>query len=176
MKPAIVLATYAVLALANSSAAGYELTSHAFVTREAFRVFASERPLALQSLGLSDRTTPTDESTSLGNVYFDVWQSVVDWRMESDFEAPFLRNLSVDRLSVIGWVMRGAIREDDLTWGNPQDDYFGNFIRVTNHFFDPAFNRGLWSYPRASDWAIGTNDAFAQPNVVNYDRDRKSVV
>jgi len=85
-------------------------------------------------------------------------------------------------LRVNGWLMTGAIREDDNPEeSNPKDDPYqpgGAIHREFNHFFDPYFDRPLtvtgsqvlqWSYGqpirKAVDWALGTADAFSDPDI-----------
>lgn len=50
--------------------------------------------------------------------------------------------------TITGWVMRGAVREDDNTLETPlinvpDNDPAPVFNRVFGHFFDPANNKGL---------------------------------
>ncbi|HSQ80582.1 MAG TPA: hypothetical protein VLU54_05495, partial [Casimicrobiaceae bacterium] len=78
-----------------------------------------------------------------------------------------------------GWLLMGAIREDDNPEeANPKDDPYhsgGVFHREFNHFFDPYFDRPLTvpllqtlygSEPirRAYDWALGTANALSDPS------------
>ncbi|WP_132973198.1 hypothetical protein [Thiogranum longum] len=80
------------------------------------------------------------------------------------------------QFKILGWLMRGAIREDDFTpkifpcgleADNPQDDPYGNIDRPINHFFDPVNNReltiGVDPRETAVNWALGSSDAFATP-------------
>ncbi len=77
--------------------------------------------------------------------------------------------------SLPGWLMLGAIREDDVPFdagaleNNPQDEPNGPFIRVRNHFFDPYNDRGLNSALAAGfsapDW--GLTDTFGSNNHFN---------
>jgi len=67
-------------------------------------------------------------------------------------------------LSVPGWLIRGAIREDDDSSADepsPKEDSFGEFHRVFSHFHDPVNNRGLTVGIRlgakAADWALDPN-------------------
>jgi hypothetical protein len=87
-------------------------------------------------------------------------------------------------LRPVGWLMRGAIREDDvgkiisthftkIFADNPLDDpYYPNLVRVLHHFFDPAKNKPFDLFvpflseiepspTRAPDWAFGYVDSFA---------------
>lgn len=91
-------------------------------------------------------------------------------------------------LTIRGWMIRGAIREDDVYYrptaerNNPQDDLCTQHTqpcwRVLNHFFDPYNNRqlsilppliGEWRMPvaKSPDWAYGATDAFATAPSLN---------
>ncbi len=62
--------------------------------------------------------------------------------LPTPYEAKFMKETS--RLSIDGWLMRGAIREDDFPLllnskdNNPQDYPFTTRYRVLHHFFDPT--------------------------------------
>lgn len=82
-------------------------------------------------------------------------------------------------LPLQNWLVRGAIREDDL--GLLQVTQFrldsvcsnfstwGDFTRVFNHFYDPAFDKGMPGCPpgsvceRTVAWALGNADATGLP-------------
>ncbi len=81
-----------------------------------------------------------------------------------------------DHFRVGGWVMRGAIREDDNNIENGQnadpklksDEPGGVFNRVLGHFFDPKNNSGLATasipiQPRATDWALAPGTKVNTP-------------
>src|SRR5664279_776924 len=87
----------------------YELSTHALVTRDAFRMFGSERPSAIDSLGLVRQVSELEEARGLGQIYLDVWGLAVVPRYESSFERGYYRRLQVDPLSIVGWTIRGAI-------------------------------------------------------------------
>lgn len=93
------------------------------------------------------------------------------------FEDDIIREkLDIHPLSISGWLMRGAIREDDHIGRrapNPQDDPYNNndWIldnRPLHHFYDPRNDQGLRVGLRigqkAPDWGIGADDAFADTN------------
>ena len=86
-------------------------------------------------------------------------------------------------LPIQNWLLRGAIREDDmgdgiglagLLGGDCRLKFLltvpsqpGRITRSYRHFFDPEFNRGLdvlgTTYPKAVDWALGNQDSFSTP-------------
>jgi len=88
-----------------------------------------------------------------------------------------------ERLPIQNWLLRGAIREDDmgdgvglagllggdcsLDWALTVPWQPGRITRSYRHFFDPEFNKGLNvlgdDYPKAVDWALGYQDSFANP-------------
>lgn len=99
------------------------------------------------------------------------------------------KNPNPDYLKVNGWLLRGAVREDDLgdVFGvprgpDPHDDPYGPLWRVMNHFFDPLNNTPLTLsavqaavfskatgesvFHKAPDWALGTQDVFTDPTVI----------
>ncbi len=76
--------------------------------------------------------------------------------------------------SITGWLMRGAVREDDNKIETPDsDEPNGVFNRVYGHFFDPVNNRGLTvggstQGPRSVDWAFDTGSATIISGRRNY--------
>ncbi len=156
----------------------YEFATHAALTREAYR-FSRLNPEQLYSpasgslivaLGLDRR------DGDLGFVYIDLAATGPKVRValpldnrqfgerkidDANKESGFARKLP----SLAGWLMLGAIREDDVPYdageveNTPQDDPAGAFVRVMHHFHDPYFDRplvvGAGPTPnRAVDWAI----------------------
>lgn len=147
----------------------YELATHGRMTNEAFNTsrLATDSQL-LNDLGFS-------KDTLLGEDYFDISGATIQPRSTKPFESSFKRMPEgVDPRSLSGWLMRGAIREDDLgsvagiqIGTNPHDDPYGDINRVFNHFFDPYNNQALTyvsGAKKAPDWAAGSNDIFSQPN------------
>lgn len=82
------------------------------------------------------------------------------------------QNSATRLLPIRNWVVRGGIREDDLKPGdyNPKDgpapdpDPRSPSERVFNHFYDPVHDQPLTVVvafgKKATDWALGTVDAF----------------
>jgi hypothetical protein len=119
----------------------------------------------LKRLGLIDR------SFALGGSYVDIGALLK--RDVTSFERGVINSVGATDItgitlpganSIPGWILRGAIREDDNTLETPQgspagDEPGGVFSRVFGHFFDPVNNRGLTVLgnnvgPRSPDWAI----------------------
>lgn len=79
-------------------------------------------------------------------------------------------------LSIQNWLIRGAIREDDVKAPfysarsgcdvvRPDSDPRGNFMRVFNHFYDPVHDSSLaggsLDESKSVNWALGVQDSFA---------------
>lgn len=159
---------------ASSLAPAYELKTHSDTTIEAFQRSALFRsPWIAKDLGI-DLTN----SNVWGDRYFEAAGGTVFERHADSFERDLI---TVDDLSVAGWLARGAVREDDLSllgcgvsklaaaadgrWPrqcNPRDAADNSLDRVLNHFYDPRLDRGLTagvSGSKAVDWAIVGTDA-----------------
>ena len=87
---------------------------------------------------------------------------------------------TVTFLPIQNWLMRGDLREDDLspflyssiasaTCGQPDIDPYGAFARVLNHFYDPIHDAGNLG-AKSVDWALGYVDSFATPPVLDTNR------
>jgi hypothetical protein len=165
----------------------YELTTHARLTYSALlqsRTYAElEFPFRL---GLS-RGWYTD----LGSTYFDISFGTSNLRNATrfDFDQDKMPDADIYGFGIdqyrnrpYGWLMAGAVREDDSgrgsQWFNegffnveeePLDDPWGNFNRFCNHFFDPLHNRPLTAscffdtYDSAPIWALGVYGPFSTP-------------
>src|SRR5450755_4145843 len=153
------------------TAAGYEFSTHAAMTREAFARWTGDPG----NLDVLDRLGLTPKKDSLGSVYFSM-SSVPQERLASpkdntDFGRRHFDAANPPSLadppkfeSIAGWLMLGAIREDDVPFdayaveNTPQDEPLGPFVRVFNHFYDPFFDRALFVAATvgspAPDWAI----------------------
>ena len=164
------------ISLCFGSAQGYELATHSRLTEQAFlRSNLVQDQQLLGNLGLSKLPS----LNPFGDIYFDVSGSQAPMRSVNDFEKALMSDPNQYR-SIKGWLMRGAIREDDVPQGygsNPQDDPNGQIIRVLNHFYDPANNspltvggRNLWLTKPAPTWAMGSTDAFSSPNTADTSR------
>ncbi len=151
----------------------YELATHANLAEKAYQAsILGKDQQFLGDLGLD----PVDPN-AFGEVYYDITLLGARERRQNDFERLRMPNEGRDFLTIQGWLMRGAIREDDLgeilgfqVGGDPHDDPDGNIFRVFNHFYDPVHDRPLTTCfvepgtRNAPDWAIGSTDAFREPN------------
>ena len=162
----------ALLVLGARSGGAYELATHGRLTLHAFQRSIADTDYMLNGLGI---TTDT-----LGNDYYDVYRGNIYTRSKKDFEQTEPRMpKNVDPVSIVGWLMRGAIREDDHIGSrapNPKDDPYNNndWIldnRPLHHFYDPRNDQGLHVGLRigqkAPDWGIGADDAFADANAAD---------
>ncbi len=150
-------------------AQSFDVHTHAAMTAAAsaqstFTQSPTASALALK-LGLSDPAFVG------GKQYFDLGIST----KKRDLNIKLARNLFIDlqepslglaipdEYSLSGWIIQGAIREDDNQFETPDsDEPDGIFNRVFGHFFDPRNNRGLTAYgvtlgDRAVDWALSPN-------------------
>jgi hypothetical protein len=164
-----------------SPVCAYEVASHAAMTREALMQcqLNPTSPSLFVQLGIAGK------NPSLGNTYFDIGpdgsstERVLD-PMETKGrgfgprkikEANLKSSFQPEPDSLPGWLMLGAIREDDVPFdegaveNNPQDDPDGPLTRVLSHFFDPYDDRALTVTTqlgaKAPDWATGTGNHFS---------------
>jgi hypothetical protein len=144
----------------------YDLATHGRLTQQASTRSRLPDQELLARLGITESANP------FGMQYYDVSGSQVMPRSQNAFENKIIREAGVGELTIVGWLMRGAIREDDLgeiaglkVGGDPHDDPYGNIFRVFHHFYDPVFNRALTTTAgvlgsRSPEWATGTVNAF----------------
>lgn len=142
----------------------YELHTHGAITRQAYELSILSDPVVLNDMGL------TAETRFLGANYYDLRGGVARARLVKPFEQEIIENLGIDALTLQGWLMRGAIREDDMPWpsgDNPQDVPSPDlpFYRVFNHFYDPVYNRPLTVPPAFQGWLVALNDGAVQTAV-----------
>jgi len=179
----------------------YELATHANMTAAAHNasVLGANGPVVEKRLGLDIWVrSSTPFRTGIGDFYFDVHPSDgrVLARRSQSYEARWMPGgpLNTDQLRIIGWLMRGAIREDDggtVAGGwkfEPLDDPFGNFNRYCNHFYDPVNVRGSLGRAftgycfgetplDAVQWALGSLDPFqSEPVELTTRRNHYSVL
>lgn len=178
----------------------YETDTHALMTFHSFDRSVLAQPDTLQRLGL-DRFEalqpfhfPDDVPyTPERDAYFDyqptLWQQQLigeTFRRKingyelAQFPLEFRGSVnSAKQLQLKAWLMRGAVREDDLILSSykeetpPDIDPHGELTRVYHHFYDPIFDQGLSvAFPcsalpgaipsgcvKSTDWAMGVVDA-----------------
>ena len=140
----------------------FEVTTHAVITKQAWDRFVAIDPIAMNRLGLVDlknafsTTGYYDYRPNSGEVPFK--------RYSLDFDLNIIGRIGGEPYSVSGWLMRGAIREDDdvsKTDESPKEDTRGDIHRVFSHFQDPANSNRALTIPTlgqlgasASDWAL----------------------
>jgi hypothetical protein len=164
-------------AAAGSTSYAYELGTHGALTYEAYKRSVLTDADFLKQLGVVNAEKP------FGQIYYDISGPETRERTRQPFEEDQVARrmpLGTRPLSIEGWLMRGAIREDDLMWpvgDNPQDDPYSTLgiMRVCNHFYDPINNQpltikgvkpcSLLFQPNdiAPQWAMGSTDVFASP-------------
>ena len=171
----------------SANSVGYDLATHAHITLEAFnQSLLQSDPARLRDLGI-----PSLQYTTLGDKYFDIRGNDVQPRESYPFDfdlkkMPGVEGANADRRipsRLHGWLMRGAIREDDsgemagvyfADEREPQDDPFVNINRWCNHFFDPLTYFALTdpnavvlcltdTHASAPVWASGAIDPFQTP-------------
>lgn len=160
----------------SSDAFAYELGTHARMT---FKAFAASK-LTQDPQLLTDYGLDVLQDNPFGEMYVDTSGIQNSVRNVSGFENGFMVDQSsppaippgTSPLSISGWLMRGAIREDDVPGEPQEEDPYGNIYRVFNHFYDPIFNRPLtvggilpgsvFGDPNepAPNWGIGTSNAL----------------
>lgn len=110
MKTVRVVALLIVLFVTSSIALAYELRTHALLTYNAVA-----RSVLLRDSSLSKDLGVNVSSTAvIGTRYFDGTAVAPRERTARKFEGDRMRGLLVHQQSVIGWLLRGAIREDDV--------------------------------------------------------------
>lgn len=158
MKAIRIFALLIVLFFTRSIVLAYELRTHALLTYNAVA-----RSILLRDPSLSkDLGVDVSSAAVIGARYFDGTAVAPRERTARKFEADRMPDL-VHEQSVIGWLMRGAIREDDVALTgclaikyearnfleecNPRDDPYGDIERPLHHFYDPIADRGLNRFP-----------------------------
>ena len=152
----------------------YDLVTHAALTEQTFVRFLSEKPMTLSDLGFLGSLGDPRAPGPFGVHYFHLGSpfAAPPQRDANPFEAGliYIVDQSLPATSTTGWLMTGAIREDDYPTGpNPKnEDPYGYIVRSLSHFYDPVFNRpltvgGALGAP-APTWATGAADPFGQPN------------
>lgn len=178
------------------SAFAYETDTHAYITAAAWRQsvlgpsFTAPNDVWVR-LGLERRESSTlfrpalpiqlrpldDQYLDVGPIGMAFERSALPYEAQKMAAAQAILRASdarlaplLEPLSLSGWLMRGAIREDDLAaeyYGDgdrPDIDPHGEITRVFNHFFDPISNTPLCPFAscaKSINWALGLEDALA---------------
>ncbi len=144
----------------------FDIHTHAAMSAEAmaqskFSRSPNTSALLLQ-LGLRDA------NGVFGNRYVGFGSPLIS-RFATDYEGKVMESMRIPfpafpgTQTITGWVIRGAVREDDNTFETPRinladSDPAPVFNRVIGHFFDPISNAGLSilgrAGPTAPDWAL----------------------
>jgi len=183
------------LALVASSTSAYEVDTHAVMSQVAFGRSVLASPDVADRLGWSRYPTPAPfrppsanpDTFFTGDRYVDLTQALWTQSGQAGFAdrlagvyernqmpAGYRGASGIDPVDYVAWLMRGAIREDDLPTSAyrreppPDSDPYGSFFRVFNHFYDPINDRALTVLApcatiqtdgsdcvRSSDWAMG---------------------
>lgn len=181
-------ATLASIFLISASASpwAYELGTHARITYSALlQSDAYTNSSFIEGLGISGGWR-----ADLGTEYNDAIDVAVAVRTariydQSNGKLPARDIMGIDAIRFRsfpeGWLMSGAVREDDSgrftgafsahvlsAEAEPHDDPWTNFNRFCNHFFDPFRNRAYSgvcpiTFEAAPIWALGSNAPFALP-------------
>ncbi len=204
MKPMSLLGCLILLAAIPSTGNAYDVATHARLSWEAYLMAQINQDSAKRAqLGLRKGSY-----TDLGTGYYDVSRDEerpreahnYDW---SGGKFPAVQNTAPETVWVIppGWLMRGAVREDDAGytygWGDPiinfefssiwqpHDDPYGEINRFCNHFFDPLNNRplsGALSIAKCIDdversaprWALGLVESASTAGLAGIDSNRRN--
>ncbi len=165
----------AFMSLSNPVTA-FDVRTHAVMTFEATAMSMLGRdPNAsglMPRLGLVDYPpSVTARFPTLGESYVDIGTSLItrngksiETRITNQVRAAYQENQGIPHdFQLTGWIIRGAIREDDNREETPVseggDEPDGVFNRVFGHFFDPQVDRGLTVGgvqlgARAVEWAL----------------------
>lgn len=162
--------------LISNTANAYELATHGVLTEQAYEKSSLSADKALlKSFGLDLGVNP------FGEIYYEMSEVGVVQRKQDGFEKGKMPDDGVGFLSIPGWLMRGAIREDDhrtrrFIWpltscsiSAPNPQYGGLTDRPKNHFFDPWTDAPLETWfgidlgERAPKWGLGSVEPFDVP-------------
>jgi hypothetical protein len=145
MRAATSFAILAAAVLAAPYTFAYEQATHALVSLRAWQLSnVAVSPTASEDLGLARYLRAmTDADKPFGDFYMDLGDEV-RLREYRSYEVDFMPNAlgfdpAKNKLKAEGWLLRGAIREDDtpvIPFSSNDDPV--NAIRPLNHFFDPV--------------------------------------
>lgn len=176
--------------LVISNVNAFEIATHAYISHYTYQqsdLFNDASLISDLGLDLYDNKEP------FGRNYSDFRPLIMDGsylrlhtrQAYETFSKRYMKQWRDKWLSIDGWLMRGALQEDDLIIRGrdlqPKDDPV-QMTRVLHHFYDPYFNRGLDSElyeidikgTSAINWAVGTNNAFDHPVTFSVDNESYS--
>ncbi len=194
----------AIALLMSGPVEGYELDTHAWMAKESFSrsllsptVSGSTELYRMLGWERMDATKPFNLPIGIGigggevNSYYDLpgpWQPgntldyarAVDYfeqrRMPAQYRSADATLGDQPWLRFESWLMRGAIREDDLGQVEypdgiaPDIDPHGEITRVLRHFYNPITGDTPFLFEKSTNWALGTVDALAVPPATDIDR------
>lgn len=209
MKLRILLTAFVATLLSSPWALGYNGATHALITYQAYKqsnLSVTGANSIQQRLGLDrlDPTLPFEVSNTYPDgtdAYYDnasvdpptlpslIYARAIQQEERDAFaqliNMKYFTATSADTFKTTypGWLMRGAIREDDdgivginrmLDSGRDADPW-GEIIRVLHHFYDPVNDRPLTvgntpAGAKATDWSLGLTNALAIPDAENTNR------
>jgi len=187
--------------------AAYEINTHAKITNNAYDLSrlntgagSIQKQLGIYSWtdSIANIETPFAVTGGSKNIYFDIAAGTPIERTVKSFDLKTMTDAKLAptlALQLPGWLMRGVIREDDVSLTvasisffrdgakHPLDDPYGNINRFCNHFMDPIVilgnptGGGLTGFcflepnvTNAAAWALGSNNPFAASLVENASR------
>lgn len=200
----VLTAFAASLLVATMPAQAYELATHARMQYSAYLQSRLDKHHPTRAA----LALPQGSYTLLGKYYCDLSnegvcrpRSAFDYDWNNDkfpvFEHSSMRPELLEQFPV-GWMMRGAVREDDVSRTlnvlnvlgdpNPQDDPDSGLTalnRPCNHFLDPLNNKPLQStfstqlclgdiLADAGIWALGKRYGFSTPLTTSEDKSRRN--
>jgi len=154
----------------------FDITTHTVMTVNAVQqsnlALSPSTSNLIKSLGLRD------DETAMGQNYLHMGSPITIRNLIVGAEARAIEDVKQASTipasnTISGWLMRGAIREDDNSVETADSDEPGGvFNRVFGHFYDPVNVRGLTVAgitlgPIAPDWALaagGNNTIGSRQN------------
>jgi hypothetical protein len=190
------LSSTACALMVSMTLGAYEVQTHAAITEVAYQRSVASTAEWRARIGLDRLESNAPLRPWFGpcdllarDLYLDLagtWspaQSPLPWlRPAHAFEADRIGHMQRLRTGAVdgheptrvqGWLMRGVIREDDLTRREypavpvPDRDPHGELNRSIHHFYDPVSNTTFPPAPivgtpiRSVDWTLGVEDALA---------------
>jgi len=144
----------------HQHAHAYEIGTHARVTQKIFQYSSINASGWLEDrFGFSKESMLGGSFAENERYYLDITGDQIYARRSSSYALENMPTFS----AVSSENARNPFTE------NPLDDPYGDIFRVTNHFYDPVWDRPLTLTPldelgeKAPNWALGTTDFLADP-------------